>query len=107
MTTQRHAAAESPERLEKLAILEGWSQLPEGTDRGLTVQEAVQAVEGNPAAYAMLHAALLRISKDGKMPGLHRIGNRIRAMSGQNHGGLKFQKCGERDHAAVWRVAKV
>jgi hypothetical protein len=28
-------------------------------------------------------------------------------MSGQNNGGLKFQKCGERDHAAVWRVTRV
>jgi hypothetical protein len=105
--TQRQAAAESPERLEKLALLEGWSQLPDGTDRGLTVQEAVQAVEGNPQAYSMLHAAFLRMSKDGKMPGLRQIGNRIRAMSGQNNGGLKFQKCGESDHAAVWRVTKV
>ena len=107
LTTQRQAAAESPERLEKLALLEGWSQLPDGTDRGLTAQEAVQAVEGDPRGYSMLHAAFLRMSKDGKMATIKQIGYRIRAMSGQNIGGLKFQKCGERDHAAVWRVAKV
>ena len=55
----------------------------------------------------MLHAAFLRMSKDGKIPSLRQIGSRIRSMSGQNNGGLKFQKCGESDHAAVWRVARV
>jgi putative DNA primase/helicase len=106
LTTQRQAAAESPERLEKLALLEGWSQLPDGTDRGLTVQDAIQAVEEDPRSYSMLHAAFLRMSRDGKMPNVKQIGNRIRAMSGQNIGGLKFQKYGDRDHTTVWRVAK-
>jgi hypothetical protein len=105
--TQRQAAAESPERLDKLALLEGWAQLPDGTDRGLTVQEAVLAVEGDPRSYSMLHAAFLRMSKDGKMPTIKQIGYRIRAMSGQNIGGLKFQKYGDRDHSTLWTVVKV
>jgi hypothetical protein len=107
LTTQRQAAAESPERLEKLALLEGWSQLPDGTDRGVTVQDAVRAVEEDPHSYSMLRGAFLRMSKDGKMPSLRQVGSRIRSMSGQNNGGLKFQKCGERDHAAFWRVVRV
>jgi hypothetical protein len=48
-----------------------------------------------------------RVKRRWKMPNVKQIGNRIRAMSGQNIGGLKFQKYGERDHIAVWRVAKV
>ena len=105
--TQRQAAAESPERLDKLALLEGWAQLPDGADRGLTVQDAVLLVEGDPRSYSMLHAAFLRMSKDGKMPTIKQIGYRIRAMSGQNIGGLKFQKYGDRDHSTLWTVVKV
>ena len=48
LTTQRHAAAESPERLEKLALLEGWSQLPDGTDRGLRSRRPFRPSRGTP-----------------------------------------------------------
>jgi Bifunctional DNA primase/polymerase, N-terminal len=105
--TQRQAAAESPERADKLALLEGWSQLPDGTDRGLTITDAMLAVEGDPRSFAMLQASFLRMSKDGKMPTAKQIGNRIRAMNGQNIGGQQFQRCGEKDHYAIWRVTKV
>jgi hypothetical protein len=45
------------------------------------------------------------MSKDGKMPSVKQIGNRIRAMSGQNIGGRKFQRRTEtRDHDSLWRV---
>ena len=105
--TQRQAAMESPERLDKLALLEGWSQLPDGTDKGLTVQEAVKVVEERPEIYPTLYSAFLRMSKDGKMPAIKQIGNRIRAMNGQNTGGQRFQICGHKAHYAVWRVTKV
>ena len=105
--TQQQAAMESPERLDKLALLEGWSQLPDGTDKGLTVQEAVKVVEDRPEIYPTLYSAFLRMSKDGKMPAIKQIGNRIRAMNGQNTGGQRFQICGHKAHYAVWRVTKV
>jgi len=105
LTTQRQAAKEMPDRLDKLALLEGWSQLPGGTDKGLTVEEALREVESNAEKYRALHSALIRISRDGKLPSIRQIGNRIRAMQRQNTGGKMFQACGEdRDGARLWRV---
>jgi len=107
LTTQRAAAEESPDRQDKLALLEGWKELPGGSDRGLTVEDALRLVTEDPARYAMLHAVLSRISKDGKMATPKQIGNRIRAMKSQPVGGLRFQKYGESNHTVLWRVVNV
>jgi hypothetical protein len=106
LTTQRQAAQEMPGRADKLALLEGWGELPGGTDNGLTVEEAMSLVESQPGMFPMLHSAFQRMTKEGKSPTLRQIGNKIRAMHGQNVGGHKFQKTGERAHAAIWRVVK-
>jgi len=55
LTTQRKAATDSPDRLEKLALLDGWAQLPNGDTTGHTLAEAINEVEGNPTRYATLH----------------------------------------------------
>jgi hypothetical protein len=88
-------------------LLEGWKELPGGTNSGLTVEDALRLATGEPVLYSMLHAVLLRMSKDGKMPGVRQVGNRIRAMRSQPVGGLRFQKCGERHHAVLWKVVRV
>jgi hypothetical protein len=104
LTTQRQAAQEMPGRAEKLALLEGWSELPGGTENGLTVDEAMALVDSQPTMYPMLHSAFMRMARDGKTPTIRQIGNKIRAMCGQNIGGHKFAKCGEKAHYAIWRV---
>jgi hypothetical protein len=107
LATQREAAKDSPDRLQKLALLEGWSQLPDGQGDGLTVAEALAIVEEKPAVYAMLHGAFMAMSKDSKLPGSKAIGNKIRSMNDQNIGGWRFEKNGEKDHSTRWRACQV
>ena len=107
LINQRKAATDSPDRLEKLALLDGWAQLPRGDTTGLTLVDAIREVEGNPARYAALHGAFLAMSKDSKMPSNKTIGFGIRSMNEQNIGGRRFEKAGEKDHATLWRVCKV
>jgi hypothetical protein len=107
LSTQRKAALDSPERLQKLAMLEGWSQLPGGEEAGLTVAEALRAVGDNPDLFAMLHGAFVAMSKDNKMPSNRTMGNKIASMNQQNIGGWRFEKTGEKDHATLWRARKL
>lgn len=113
--TRRNAAAEAPERLDKLALLEGWQELKEGGDqgKGITVEDALKAIEddilegkGTPTKYAALHAALMRLSRDGKMPSRRTVGTFIRGMKGANFENLKFEKASEYQRAALWKVSK-
>jgi hypothetical protein len=106
LATQREAAKDSPDRLHKLALLEGWSKLPGGQQAGLTVAEAVEIAQGNPVLYAMVHSAFMAMSKDSKFPSSKAIGNKIRSMSDQNIDGWRFEKNLEKDHATLWRAYK-
>ena len=107
LTNQRKAAAESPERLQKLALLEGWAELPGGDTYGLTAAEALAFVEEYPARFAMLHGAFHAISKDSKLANTDRIGKKLRSMNGQNTGSMCFEKAGDENHSSRWRVRKL
>jgi putative DNA primase/helicase len=108
LTTQRRAYQEGPERADKLALLEGWAELPEGGQdgSGLTVEEAIAHVQDRPEVFHKLHSALLRMGKEGKMPNTARVGYKIRSLNRQNIGGMRFEQCGEKDHSRAWRVVK-
>jgi hypothetical protein len=109
LTTQRKSTEESPDRLDKLALLEGWTQLPggDGSGNGLTIDEAIRETMADAGMYPMLHAALSKLTgKDGKTPSARSIQNRVRSLQ-QNVGGFSFQKCGEKNHATLWRVIKL
>ena len=106
--TQRKAHAESPERQDKLALLEGWRELPDGTSEGLSVQQAMVTVQDNPALYPTLHSAFSRFGKGGKPPSHQAIQYKLRGMHDQNIGGMKFEKCGStRTGTGLWRVVNV
>jgi hypothetical protein len=107
LTTQRQRANEMPDRINQTALLEGWKQLdPAG--EGKTVQEALEAVDSDPVRYATLKSAFLGISKDGKLPSVTRIGNKLRAMKKMPIGRVRFEKRGAtRDGAVVWKVIGV
>src|SRR5262249_29536676 len=108
-------AAESPERLDKLALLEGWAQLPggNGDGRGLTAEEVLDLVmppkSSDTSPYPGMHDLLMRTLKHCKSPNYGRqLSYRLRGMSGSNVGGMRFVKAGEtREHATLWRVTKV
>jgi hypothetical protein len=107
LTNQRKAEDESPERLEKLALLEGWAELQrDEAPNGLTVDEALEFVREKPAFYALLQGAFVRMTKDGKLPSVKVVGNRLRCLNRQNVGGLRFVKVGTRNHSSVWTVVR-
>jgi bifunctional DNA primase/polymerase-like protein len=108
LATQKKAYQEGAERADRLALLEGWAELPEGgpDGAGLTVEEAIKHTEDRPEVFTMLRSALIRISRDGKMPTPRQVGNRIRGINGANFDGKMFQKRGERNRYALWRVVK-
>ena len=79
-TTRKTAAAEAPERLNKIALLEAWKALPGGgpDGPGVTIEEACEFASPTfncstgktaPEPYPELRRALLRFSPDGKLPG--------------------------------------
>jgi hypothetical protein len=97
--------------VDKLALLEGWSELPggNGDGSGLTIEEAINTAMEKPELYPTLHAVLMRLkSPKDKTPSVKAIAYRIRGMRGQNVGGMKFDKAGEnRAGAVVWKVVTV
>lgn len=115
--TRREAAEDSPERQLKLALLEAWKDLPGGGDKqgGISVDEALRLAEERiddsrpnaPFARPVLRSALLATSRDGKLPTIRSLGNRIRAMAGANLDGMRFEKVKEVHRVALWAVTTV
>jgi hypothetical protein len=105
LQTQREAAAESPDHLDKLALLQGWRDL-DVNGGGLTVDEVLRTVDAR--LHSTLYAALMRMSKDNKMPSSRTLGYHLRAIKGQNVGGMRFDKAGQnRDSIVLWKVTRV
>jgi hypothetical protein len=113
-TTRRKAAEESPDRLNKLALLEAWKDLPGGGPEGsgVTSEEAHRLAfdrkEGEKTVKATnpeLGAALARFSRDGKVTARN-IGNTIRAMKGQKFDGMAFMVKGYYKRSALWHVTE-
>lgn len=102
--TRRKAADEAPERLDKLALLEGWAELPDGRTCGHTVEHALRLIQESPERFATLRSAFTRRSRDGKLPTPRQIGNLIRGMKGAKFDKMAFEKAGERNRSACWIV---
>ena len=108
LITQRAARDDSPDRLEKVALLQGWSELPNGQKSGYTVKEAIELVKDNPAKYETLDAVFTSITtKDGKTIDAVAIGRKFRGMKDQNHGGWILELV-DTAHGGVcrWKVKK-
>ena len=107
LTTQRRAAADSPARLEKLALLEAWLSLPEGTRDGYTAQEVLSlAADSNPM-FDQLRAAFVPLGDKGKLPTIRVLGCKLRAMKLENVAGKRFREKEKRHQATVWVVEKL
>lgn len=110
--TRRQAAEESPERLDRLALLEAWAALPQGgpNGRGVTAEDAGRLAAGEhgaPTDYPALADALTRFSHDGRIPNARKIGNLLRSMGDRNIGGMAFRVRGHFRRSALWHVARV
>jgi hypothetical protein len=103
LATQKRAAQESPERRDKLALLEGWLELP-GGNAGLTTTEAVRLAEDNPGRYPTLWEVMSRTGQSGKPLTSRQLGNRFRGLKNNRIGGLTLREAGERNGSTLWCV---
>lgn len=94
LTTQRQAAADSPDRADKIALLEGLWELPEAKTgrRGVTSDEAVKLVESKTNEYETLRRALVARGRGGKPATSNQLGYILRSMVGSPIGGFKLLK---------------
>jgi hypothetical protein len=103
--TRRKAADEAPARLAKIALLQGWKELPGGTLGGVTTPRAIQIVTERPDDFPTLHNALLHLGRDGGKPaGPKSLGNTIRAMKGNTIEGMRFVEAGKVHGTTLWKV---
>jgi hypothetical protein len=105
--TREAYAEESPERLAKLALLEGWCELPDGYGpdaTGVTIGKALELVSATPTSYPGLAAALVTIGRGGKVATPHLLGAKLKELNLKNLGGKRFQQNGQEQRAMRWRV---
>lgn len=105
--TRRQAADDSPERLARVALLEGWRELPTGgTERGMTAGEALEflAAEENATACQTLRSVLRDLPRDGKAITSRQLGDLFRSIQNANYGGYILRNAGDFRRAVKWRV---
>jgi hypothetical protein len=103
------AAEESPDRLNRINLLEAWRELPGGKlgEGGVTAAEALTFAEKEPEKYATLRNALLQNRRDGKLPTSGSLGMTLGGMKNSLIGGLKLKRVGDIKRAALWSVELV
>jgi hypothetical protein len=108
--SRKAAAAESPDRLKKIALLEAWDTTPggSGAGMGLTVAaayaRATERDEKGNLIHPKLHAAFMAFSKDGNMPSQDSIGRWISSIKDSVFKGKKIIKAGTDCGSTVWNV---
>jgi hypothetical protein len=105
LETQRKATRESPERLEKFALLTGWAKLPNGITDGHTVHEAISTVMSMPDLYPGLHELFRTSLWNGKRVDANRLAYRLRSLKGTPIEKMTLERAGENDAGtSLWRV---
>jgi putative DNA primase/helicase len=113
LETQRKAADDAPERIEKLQLLHAWHKHQNDCNfkNGMTAREALDAVrpakKDDPSPQPEFYSVLAGLSKEGGLPSVRELGNRIKAMQSQNVGGFRFVRKRDEHHAAKWLVELV
>ena len=93
LVAQRDAHDEAPEKVERVALLSGWSELPDGQSGGYTIKEAVELVTSQPIVFSALNDAFGSILlRDGKTIDTVSIGRKFRGMRDQTHGGWVLER---------------
>jgi Primase C terminal 2 (PriCT-2) len=104
--TRRKAADDSPERLARVALLEGWKELPGGRSSGVTANRACELVDRDRDSYPTLYNALVLFGRDGKPATPRQVGNKLRGMKGNVIAGMKFETAGEEHKIVRWVVVE-
>jgi hypothetical protein len=102
-STLRKAANESPERLQRIALLEGWLELEDG-EKGVTVAKMLEEVTEKPNRHPTLHRVLMELGSKDELASSKVIGNVIRGMKRTVNDDMRFEEAGEDHRAIKWRV---
>jgi hypothetical protein len=102
-STLRKAANESPERLQRIALLEGWLELEDG-EKGVSVAKMLEEVTEKPNRHPTLHRVLMELGSKDALANSKVIGNVIRGMKLTVIDDMRFEEAGEDHRAIKWRV---
>ncbi len=104
--TRLEVAADSDSRRAKVALLEGWLELP-GGDTGITVKQALRLLaEGSESDFPTMRDALSSLERSGKPIDGQSLGKILRGMKDSFIAGLCFRLAGEKHRAKLWRVTR-
>jgi hypothetical protein len=107
LATQRQTADDAPDRLAKIAVLEGLRELPDAKagQSGVTSGEAIGLVEKNPLMFNTLRGVLLERGRGGKLANSGTLGFILRGLKNTPIGGMKLKDTGfKRNSAVCWIV---
>jgi putative DNA primase/helicase len=106
LATQRKTADEAPDRLAKIALLQGWYEMDGGKagQCGMTVVEALRELDRIPAGLETLRAALMQKSRGGKLPDPRIVGNMLRGLRNNLIGGYRLIEAGKKQGSVCWVV---
>jgi hypothetical protein len=94
-----------PETSARRALVHGWAELP-GSDRGLTVAEAVGLLNGSPGGYDLLRGALMERSRKDELPSRKSIGMILNASKGRVVDRKSLQRIDAGKNTAAWKVVQ-
>lgn len=103
IAARKDLAANDPEEQARAELIEGWAELP-GTDRGLTVPEALKVLGENPDRFATLRDTLKGFSRSGDMPSSRVIGVRLATVKGRVVNGKALRPIPLRAGAQAWKI---
>jgi DNA primase len=104
--TREGLADHDEDRLVHAAVLEGWSQLPGGTDDGVTVAQALRLLKDQPDSYGILRDTFMGWSANDKLPSSGTIGCKLRSMRGRVVNGRMMVGNSDRNGVCCWVVCK-
>ena len=104
--TREKLRESDPEASVRLAVMEGWAELP-GGQSGTSAAEVLKLLKANAGGpYQKLYDALLEWGQRGELPSAHSLGRRLSALKGQPING----RClvGKLDRGTwIWHVQDV
>lgn len=101
--TRAELRANDPETIARAALLEGWAELP-GSDRGLTVAEALRLVKADPdGRLTKLRDCLMEWSRNDDLPSAKAVGQRLKMIRGRVCNG-RYIHSTEFQGTQVWKV---
>jgi hypothetical protein len=108
--SRKAAAAEAPERLKRLALLDAWESIPGGGGDGGGIrvrsahERATTTDDAGKILHPDLHDAFMGFGKDGKFPSTETIGRTIGGMAEVLLDGKMFRKMKTDKRVAIWKV---